>query len=145
MQSRVYLYGVILSMLMSGYLLGRASAWHTQALVPFFSLSHGEVSTMPTVSIDGLEDGRAVGQVHGNVRLLVGGTLVTGTGHFAVPAGALLTNRLTIIIPDWAQFAASKQGSKYYPVFSKSAERLSPANRVYFRTAEDAEKAGYRK
>lgn len=42
-----------------------------------------------------------------------------------------------------ATFVASKTGKKYYPVDSAAAKKIKEENRVTFRSAEDAEKAGY--
>jgi hypothetical protein len=47
-------------------------------------------------------------------------------------------------IPDGMKFVASSKGKKYYPVFSASGNRITPKNRLYFRTAKEAEIAGYR-
>lgn len=46
-------------------------------------------------------------------------------------------------IPEWANFVASKSGKYFYEIDEKSAKRLSPANRNYFATAEDAKNAGF--
>lgn len=43
-----------------------------------------------------------------------------------------------------AQFVASVRGTVYYPVGCRAAQKLAPANRVYFQTAEQAQAAGYR-
>ncbi len=43
------------------------------------------------------------------------------------------------------QVVASKSGKKYYLPWCKAAERISPANRVYFASAKDAEQAGLSK
>jgi hypothetical protein len=40
---------------------------------------------------------------------------------------------------------ASKKGKKYYSVFSPEGEKLAPDNRIYFKTAADAEAKGYKK
>ncbi len=42
-----------------------------------------------------------------------------------------------------AMFVASKTGKKYYPVDFAAAKKIKEENRVTFRSAEDAEKAGY--
>lgn len=39
-------------------------------------------------------------------------------------------------------FVASKNGSRYYPVDCKSSSRIKPENKIYFNTANDAERAG---
>jgi len=40
-------------------------------------------------------------------------------------------------------FFASNRGSKYYPVGCSAGKNIKQANRVYFATGEEAEKAGY--
>ena len=40
-------------------------------------------------------------------------------------------------------FVASRNGKKYYPADCKSANRIKAENRIYFRTAAEAEAAGY--
>lgn len=40
-------------------------------------------------------------------------------------------------------YVASKIGKKYYPFNCKAAQGLSEKNKIYFKSAADAEKAGY--
>ena len=47
------------------------------------------------------------------------------------------------VIPEWANFVASKSGKYFYEIDEKSGRNLSPANRRYFATAEDAKNAGF--
>jgi hypothetical protein len=42
------------------------------------------------------------------------------------------------------QFVASSKGKYYYKVGSERANSLSEKNKVYFKTAEDAEKLGFK-
>ncbi len=46
-------------------------------------------------------------------------------------------------VPDWAQFAASKNGKYFYAIDEKQAKRLSVPNRIYFKSQEEARGAGY--
>jgi hypothetical protein len=102
-------------------------------------------STLSVVHIDGIRNGSLVGSVHGDVRLVAGDHVVQpdASGAFAIHDTQLLTNVVTISIPDGMHFVASKKGKKYYPVDSASAQNLSLDNRVYFPTASAAEAAGY--
>lgn len=102
---------------------------------------------MPVVTINGIRNGKLEGVLTGNVRLFAGSHLILpdGNGSFAIGDGKLLTNRIEIRIPDGMNFVASKKGKKYYPVESASAGNLSPTNRVYFPSAEAAEKAGFKR
>lgn len=57
----------------------------------------------------------------------------------------LQTYYKTDVIPEDAQFIASKNGKYYYSVFDKRALNLSEKNRIYFSNASEAEKMGYLK
>ena len=46
--------------------------------------------------------------------------------------------------PAGARFVASSKGQVYYLLGCSAGERLSPANRIYFKTEEEAAAAGYR-
>jgi DNA/RNA endonuclease YhcR with UshA esterase domain len=39
-------------------------------------------------------------------------------------------------------FVASKKGTRFYPVDCKSSARIKPENKIYFNTADDAQRAG---
>lgn len=100
----------------------------------------------PVVMIDAIYEGSIHGTTEGQVRIF-------GEGHMVVPdakgnfriALSSLRKTIDIRVPSDAKFAASKNGKKYYDITSKAAARLKPETRVYFRTAEDAERAGYTK
>lgn len=51
----------------------------------------------------------------------------------------------TSTIPDGALFTASKRGKKYYPIYCKAAESLSPTKKIYFLNEEEATAKGYTK
>lgn len=42
-----------------------------------------------------------------------------------------------------AQFVASKNGTRYYLPWCAGADRISEANKVWFKTQEEAKSAGY--
>ncbi len=99
---------------------------------------------VPTLQIDGVENGAIVGQAKGELRVLVGGeAYVVTEGEFAIP-GSVFREVLTVRVPEGMRFVASKNGTKYYDVTSAAGNRIDPDNRVYFRTAADAEAAGYK-
>lgn len=102
---------------------------------------------IPTVSIAGIRDGNIRGSIRGDARLFFGETpvLPDHEGAFAVPAAPFLTDHVTVAVPQGMRFVASRRGTYYYPADSGGGARLSPENRVYFETAEDAEGAGFRK
>lgn len=98
---------------------------------------------VPTLSIAGTENGALVGEAQGTLRVLVDGKpIVVAPGEFRIPVSSL-KSVVTVVAPDGMRFVASRQGKKYYDITSASAARLAPQNRVYFRTAADAEAAGY--
>jgi hypothetical protein len=96
---------------------------------------------VPVVRIDGVTGNDLIGSIQGEARVFIAGKAVaTSSGAFKAPASAV-----TRIVPGAAtgKFVASKRGKKFYPVGSPSGEKLSPSNRVYFDTAEQAMAAGY--
>ena len=95
--------------------------------------------------IDRIVNGELEGRVSSGVRLFLGEKLIlpTASGTFTASAGLFLTNNVTVVIPEGMHFVASKNGKKYYPVTSSAGNRLTPKNRLYFRTSEEAEAAGY--
>jgi len=98
---------------------------------------------IPTIHIEGIRNGLLHGSIKGSARVVIGSEIFTQSGIFALDASPLLFNQIVIIVPDNAQFLASTRGKKYYPVFSSAGERITPKNRIYFSTAEEAQRAGY--
>lgn len=103
-------------------------------------------SSVAVVHIDGIRNGALVGSVQGSVYLTAGGKAVIPTegGTFVITDKSVLTNMVEIAVPPGMQFVASKRGKKYYPVTSSQGQKLAPANRIYFPSAEAAEEAGFR-
>jgi hypothetical protein len=103
-----------------------------------------------TLKLDGMKDGKLKGSVAGReIRMVVAPqdirNFAVGTA-FEVPISSAASSPTTTLpIPADAQFVASHRGKLYYSVFDPRALELSPENRVYFRSAEEAEKGGYRK
>ena len=102
------------------------------------SLSSAGILTIADDLIIG--DGKTIG----SARVVLGKTVLTSSGIFALDAQSILHNAVEVVVPDGMQFVASSKGKKYYPVFSSSGNRITPKNRLYFRTAKEAEIAGYR-
>lgn len=132
--------------LCSGFLAGQVIDTASSAELPVFrpdARPHVAV-----VRIDGIENGLLTGNLHGDVRLFLRDKPVlatAGSGTFRVSAGSALAPVTTVKVPAGTQFVASKRGKKYYPVRSPAGEKLAPANRVYFNSAAEAEKAGFSK
>ncbi|MDD5040992.1 MAG: hypothetical protein PHX87_01150 [Candidatus Peribacteraceae bacterium] len=139
--------GAVLLALVCGYLLGRLITEQRSLVKTSIEVRDLSRPPVPTVHLDGVYNGSLKGSMLGEARLFLGSTQITpdASGAFLVPAGSLLTNKVEIAIPTGMRFVASKRGQKYYPVESASASNLSPANRIYFSTAEEAEGAGYRR
>lgn len=138
---RSLLFLAVLSLaLSSGFLSGRQIALRAPSIT-FVSDTRPPV---PTVQITGIRNGLLHGRILGSARFVLGSTVLTESGVFALEAGPLLHNEIAVVIPDGAQFVASKRGKNAYPVFSAAAEKLSPDNRIYFATESQALDAGYK-
>lgn len=110
-----------------------------------FSLQPDLRPKVCTVTLEGIRDAFIEGTLTGSGRVFIGDTqaLPRDDGSFSVPAGPFLTRRVTVTVPQGAQFVASKRGSKYYPLRSMSAEKIAPQNRVYFQSHAQAREAGF--
>lgn len=119
---------------------------HLSSSIPLV-ITEEDISEVPVVVLNGIRDNKVTGEMQGDVRLIIGNTVAVpdGSGSFAVQEDDFLVNRITVNVPPGARFVASKRGKKYYPIGSASAEALTPQNRIYFETAEQAEQAGYSK
>ncbi|PIR53826.1 hypothetical protein COU75_04020 [Candidatus Peregrinibacteria bacterium CG10_big_fil_rev_8_21_14_0_10_42_8] len=125
--------------LSAGYLSGRTIVSNPAGII----IQADTRPLVPTIHIEGVRNGLLHGSIKGNARMTIGKTVFTESGIFAIDAADVFVNTVHVIIPDGMQFVASKRGKKYYPVFSTSANRMALKNRLYFRTAEEAESAGY--
>lgn len=83
------------------------------------------------------------GSIIGSARVFIGDEYFVQSGVFVMDASSLFTNEILLVVPDGAEFVASKRGKKYYPVFSSAGENISPQNRIYFSSEAEAEKSGY--
>ena len=61
------------------------------------------------------------------------------------PPTAARNDSTTVAPNDGAAWVASSRGHTYYRRGCGTANRLSPANLIYFRTEEEAQRAGYRR
>lgn len=129
-----------------GYVSGRIHQGVMDIPVAPLEIVQDTRPKIPVVTIDEIREGMIRGTASGHVRVFGEGHMVipSPTGDFAI-ALADLRATVEIRIPPNAKYAASKNGKKYYDINSKAAARLKPETRVYFGSAEEAEKAGYRK
>lgn len=103
-----------------------------------------EKNIIPVITFERIDNGVLYGNIsEGEVRfVLPNGDGTHTTRAFEVPLVSILPMLKMLPAPSGMQFVASKAGKKYYPLDSPSAFLLSPKNRVFYRTAEEAEKDG---
>lgn len=131
-------------LLLIGYLVGR--------LITNIALPAPTISVVPdtrkpvaVLRLAGVRNGMLEGNTVGEVRFFLGDKqiLAGSGGTIRADVGSFFVNEVSIVVPEGMQFVASKQGKYYYPVDSSEGERLTPSNRLYFRDAASAEKAGF--
>jgi hypothetical protein len=110
------------------------------------SLVHDIRPVVCTVVLEGVRNGQIAGYVRGDVRFFIGDDLAVpnSSGAFLVSAGVLKTDVRTLNIPGGARFVASKKGKRFYPIGSSQGQSLTPANRIYFSSEDEAKAAGFR-
>ncbi len=130
-----------------GYSIGRITTVQLKRTTIQTSIHTIQPDLEPIVNIDGIRNGYVEGTINGGARLFFDGKqiLTDEEGIFHTESNPLLTNIITVEIPKGMRYVASKKGKKYYSVTESQANRLSPKNRIYFLTADDAEEAGYLK
>ena len=135
--------GLIVLVGLSAYIAGRMVSLQ-RFVDPPFQLEPDTRPLVPVVHIGGLDDGKIVGRINGEVRVFWGDTMVIpdGSGAFRI-AEDLLVWETAVLVPDGMQFVASRKGKKYYSVTSPMGERIKPENRVYFPTTVEAEASGF--
>ena len=125
--------------LSSGFLIGRLISNNRSPI----TIVEDTRPPVPVITIEGVRNGLLYGEITGSARVSIGKELFTQSGMFALDAGPLLRNEVSVVVPAWAAFVASKNGKKYYAVDSSSGRNITPKNRVYFETAGQAERAGF--
>lgn len=131
-----------------GYTLGtfELARGVVHAPAPIHVLREDTHRSVPVVHLREINAGEIVGKVGSGARLVIGDTLIVSSldGSFRTPAAPFLMNMIDVPIPHGVFFVASSRGKNYYPVSSGAGEKLVPSNRIYFRTAEEAEAMGYK-
>lgn len=137
----------LLSVMVGIFVGSTGTAWVMHRPEPMVIIDDPVISDVPVVRIEGIRDSALIGTIQGEVRLVAGDQIVlpNGSGGFAITDRDLLTNIIMIKSPEGMNFVASKRGTKYYPLDSAGAGSISPANRIFFRTAKEAEGAGFKK
>jgi hypothetical protein len=120
------------------------TAWSLSNPAPI-AIMHDESGEIPSIEIEGIRNGALIGSVRGGVSIKAGDKPVIpdASGAFMIRDASVLTNVIHIDVPDGMHFVASKKGKKYYPIDSKSGRNIVPQNRVYFKSEDEAKKAGY--
>ncbi len=133
--------------LLSGYSLGfyRGSQSRFPEIRTVADINPG----IATLNINGINQGKLTGTVAGQPLRLISGKDVTeakaGESIEIAVGLASLQAPQNPTIPINALFMASKRGKLYYSIFDSRGLEIAPQNRVYFETADEAEKAGYKK
>ncbi len=132
-----------------GYLLGTFVLQMEEAVspAPIISLHRDIHRRAPIVHIEEIRNGKIVGSVGTGARLVFGELVVTPAldRRFSIEAAPFLINIIDVPVPAGMLFVASSRGKNYYPVESSAGQNLSPANRLYFKSTIEAERAGYKK
>lgn len=75
-----------------------------------------------------------------------------GLGRLSIAEQARANDEVEIIVPKLStlgidesefKYLGSKNGTKYYPIGCKSANRIKDENKVYFNSIDEAVEAGY--
>jgi hypothetical protein len=135
-----------LLVILLGYGFGRYGVLVEQVSAPSIgSLRRDVHRRAPIVHLNEINNGSLVGMVGTGARLVIGNTVIVPNPDrtFAIAAGPFLVNVVDVVVPDGALFVASRRGKNYYRVDSSAGRRLVPENRLYFRSAEEAEELGY--
>ena len=145
---RLHLVSWTVLVLLLGYFLGLfvLRVEQTRAPAPIKVLNRDVHRRAPIVYIQEINDGDIVGVVGTGARLVIGDTVVIPKPDrsFRIAADPFLVNVFDVPIPRGVLYVASKRGKNYYPVDSSAGQRLVPDNRIYFRTAVEAEALGYK-
>lgn len=132
-------------LLIFGYLLGRIVTSHFITEEHSLRVTAMTGALVPIIEIGNVRDGFLEVSVQGNVRMFSQNKILIADEHgiIRIPSKTFLTQFITVHVPEWASFVASKKGTKYYSVGSSAGQNIVPGNRIYFRDEESAMNAGY--
>lgn len=112
-----------------------------------FLVQNTATPTVAVVDIHSIGSGYLTATVTGaEARLVAGEVIATpdpATGEVSLALTDALLDYATVPVPEDALFVASVNGTRYYPLGHSGVQRISPTNRIFFRTAAEAEAAGY--
>lgn len=145
---------LILALMLATFWMGRLSIQYEMVRqLPAVQAIDEINPTIPLVEITSIENAQLSGRVNqDHVRITSGEQVAVAQDDLSFTLdiqhlGYLGPKRPVIehVVPEWAQFVASKKGKYYYEIDEKQAKRLSVPNRLYFESEEEAEGAGYNK
>lgn len=118
-QKNILIFGIIILSILGAFYLGR--------------LSQNDFSE--PIKIEYIDQGASV------IQAVQNSPFNTQNGSKNDPESSNRGNATTSIK---GSFFASKKGKKYYPIRCSAGKSIKIENRVYFKTANEAEKAGYK-
>lgn len=106
-----------------------------------------EKKMIPVLSFSQIENGILMGTSTAEIRIEISNDSVevTQQGSFAIPITAILPMIQKIPSPQGKNWVASRSGKKYYPLDSPSAFLLTPKNRMFYATEQEAKNDGKEK
>lgn len=101
---------------------------------------------VPVLKLEKIENGSLIGTSNvPEVRFQTeeNNIFVFHDGSFRLDITNILPLSTKIPAPEGAQFVASSRGKKYWALDTPEAALLTPKNRIFFKSAEEAESKGY--
>lgn len=143
---KIIIYSLIgLILIFFGITLDRLYLTHNPTKTKVIKNQSEEI---PVVEILSIGEGSIKAKISGGkVYLKAGDEIATANekGELSLPIWDAFVNFELNPVPENAKFVASKNGKKYYSLDSAMANRISPQNRIYFSSSEEAKNAGYTK
>ncbi|MBU0578137.1 hypothetical protein KJ742_02640 [Patescibacteria group bacterium] len=102
-----------------------------------------------TIKLLDVENGNLIGKISGrNARLAYSADNILeldAESEFEIPLNQIDLEDFYVAetIPEDTLYIASSKGKYYYSIFDKRAFNITPDNRLYFTSTEDAEQKGY--
>ncbi|MBI5414460.1 hypothetical protein HZA38_03005 [Candidatus Peregrinibacteria bacterium] len=114
--------------------------------ISFSPQIHAEI---PLFTFEKIENGILYGKHEGQEsRFIVGKDEEIFSVHdeeFSFSVVSILPNLKMIPAPQGMRFVGSSRGSKFWPLDAPEAALITPKNRIFFQSADDAVKKGYKK
>ncbi|HPO05946.1 MAG TPA: hypothetical protein PLQ36_02440 [Candidatus Gracilibacteria bacterium] len=139
---------ILISILYTGYLIGRLSVQLSPASPICAIETDFKPDSISTLSLQEINPQFLKGEVEGgSLRIVTENEVleIPPAAEFKLNVSSVFKDMISAL-PDDTQFFASKRGKNYYPIREeKILKNLSPENLIFFKTAEEAEKAGFRR